>query len=115
MIVRTICTQSLLGGGPDARRLSYDPDEPLRVEARAADERAVDLGLGHQRLGVLRLHAAAIQDTDGLGDLLGRELGDEPAQISVHLGRLTGCRVHARPRGPRRLAGGDGPTHSVAW
>src|SRR5215470_7160473 len=107
-MIRTMCTSSLLGGGGQARRFAYDADEPLHVEAGAADERAVHLGLGHERLGVLGLHAAPVQDTDRLGDLLRCELGEEPAQIPLHLGGLTGRRVDPRADRPHRLVGEHG-------
>src|SRR5215467_7700498 len=103
MMVRTMCTCSLLRGAGETRRLAYDADEALRVQAGAADEGAVHLGLGHQDLGVLGFHAAAVQDADRLGDLLRRELGKETAQIALNLGRLTGRRVDPRADRPDRL------------
>src|SRR6185295_16346836 len=87
MMVRAMYI-SLLGRGADARRLAHDPDEALRVEARTADQGAVDLRLGQQHLGVLGLDAAAVEDANGLRDLLRRELGEQAAQISLDLGRL---------------------------
>src|SRR5215831_752456 len=107
-MIRTMCTSSLLGGTGQARRFAYDADEPLHVEAGAADERAVHLGLGHERLGVLGLHASPVQDTDRLGDLFRRELGEEPAQIPLHLGGLAGRRVDPRADRPHRLVGEHG-------
>src|SRR5256885_10707397 len=85
-MVRAMYIRSLLRRGADARRLANDPDEPLRVEAGAADEGSVPLGLRQQRVGVLGLDAAAIQDTDGLRDFLRRELGQEPPEERLHLG-----------------------------
>ena len=41
------------------------------VERRAADERAVDVGFGHQRLGVARLDRAAVLDADRVGGRCG--------------------------------------------
>src|SRR5206468_7685858 len=107
-MVRAMYIRSLLRRGADARRLANDPDEPLRVEAGAADEGSVHLGLRQQRVGVLGLDAAAIQDTDGLRDFLRRELGQEPAKVRLHLGGLRGCRVDARADRPHRLVGKDG-------
>src|SRR5712664_983893 len=49
-MVRAMYIRSLLDGGADARRLPYDPDESLRVEACAADERPVDLGFRQERI-----------------------------------------------------------------
>src|SRR5262247_4554254 len=96
MMVRTMCTRSLLGGAGQPRRFAYDANEALHVQAGAADERAVHLGLGHQRLGVLGFHAAPVQDADRLGYFLRRELGEESAQITLDLGGLTGRRVDTR-------------------
>src|SRR6266550_6166038 len=103
MMVRTMCTRSLLGGRAESRGLPYDADEALRIEARASDEGSVDLGLGHQGLGILGLHAATIQDAHGLGDFLGPKLGDKPPQIAVHLGGLPRRRVDSRPDRPHGL------------
>src|SRR2546427_2324828 len=85
MMISAMCIRSLLGGGADARRFADDPDESLRVEARAPDERPIDLGLGEESVGVLGLDAAPVQNAHGLRDLLGRELGEEPAQVALHL------------------------------
>ena len=39
-----------------------DLGEAARVEAGAADEGAVDVGLAHEFAGVLRFHAAAVPE-----------------------------------------------------
>src|SRR2546427_10691934 len=87
-MVRTMYIRSLLGRGAESRRLAHDPDEALRVEARAADQGAVDLGLRQEHLGVLGLDAATVQDANGLRDLLRRQLGEQAAVITLHLGGL---------------------------
>ena len=47
-----------------------DLGEAARVEAGAADEGAVDVGLTHEFAGILRFHAAAILDPHSLGCIL---------------------------------------------
>ena len=47
-----------------------DLRKAARVETRPADERAVDVGLAHERRGIFRLHAAAILDADFVGGRL---------------------------------------------
>src|SRR5216110_3019004 len=98
---------SLLRRRAGARRLSHDRDKPLGVQARAADQRAVDLGLGDEVVDVLALDAAPVEDSDRLGDLLRRELREQAPQVPVDLAGLARRRVDARPDGPDRLVGDD--------
>src|SRR2546427_469719 len=100
-------TLSLLRRRAGARRFSHDSNKSRRVQARAADQRAVDLGLGHELVDVLGLDAAAVEDPDALGDLLRPELREQTAQIPVDFAGLARCRVDARPDGPDRLGGED--------
>ena len=84
-----------------ASAVLHDQRELLRIEARAADERAVDLRVRHELADVARLHAPAVLDPDPgrqpvvvprrerLADSL-----DDPAGV----GRLG---VPARCRSPR--------------
>ena len=44
--------------------------EVSRLQGRAADQAAVDLGLSHEALNVGGLHAAAVLDADFLGGTL---------------------------------------------
>ena len=44
-----------------------DLGEAARVEAGAADEGAIDVGLAHEFAGVLWFNTAAILDSDSLG------------------------------------------------
>src|SRR5215470_3098351 len=106
MIVSAINIDSPRSGDA-SRRLLHDGHETLRVEARPADERAVDLTLRQQRLHVVGLHAAAVQNPRTLGDFLGRELRQEPAHVPVDLGRLLRRGVHSGPDGPHRLVRDD--------
>src|SRR5437870_9315880 len=96
-------TLSLLRRRAGARRFSYDSNKSRRVQARAADQRAVDLGLGHEPVDVLGLDAATVEDPDALSDLLRPELREQTAQVPVDLAGLGRCRVDARPDGPDRL------------
>src|SRR3989442_13981678 len=102
-----MATLSLLRRRAGARRFSHDSNKSRRVQARAADQRAVDLGLGHELVDVLGLDAAAVEDPDALGDLLRPELREQTAQIPVDFAGLARCRVDARPDGPDRLVGED--------
>ena len=57
---------------PSARTLLIargfdDLSKTPRVEAGAADEGAVDVGLAHEFAGILRFHAAAVLNPDSLG------------------------------------------------
>ena len=51
----------LLGSGDDAQEL-------VGLQAGPADQRPVDVGLGEQLGGVVRLDAAAVLDADRLGN-----------------------------------------------
>src|SRR4029450_14158693 len=55
--------------------------------------------------GVLGLYAAAVEDANGLRDLLRRELGEQAAQISRDLGRLGRGSVDAGADRPHGLIG----------
>src|ERR671930_1442904 len=98
---------SLLRRGPGARRLPHDSNKSGRAQAGATDQRAVDLGLGDERVDVLGLDAAAVEDPDRLGDLLRGELREQAAQVPVDLAGLGRGRVDARPDGPDGLVGED--------
>src|SRR5204863_3999365 len=103
--INAVNIPSLLRRRAAARRLLDDRDKPRRVQAGATDERAIDFGLGDEALHVLGLDAAAVEDPDGLRDVLRGELGNQPAEVAVHLGRLTGRRVHAGADRPDGLVG----------
>src|SRR5579885_3605204 len=85
----------------------YDAREGRGLEARPADERAVDVGLGHERVDVLRLHAPTIQDAQPRRDRLAREAGHLAANGRVDLLGLCGGRRVPRADGPHRLVGDD--------
>src|SRR5947199_2558961 len=100
-------TLSLLRRRAGARRFSHDRNKSRRVQARAADQRAVDLGLGHEPVDVLGLDAATVEDPDALSDLLRPELREQTAQVPVDLAGLGRWRVDARPDGPDRPVGDE--------
>src|SRR4249919_415287 len=54
--------------GPPSSRL-HDQREVLRIQARTADERSVDLGMRHEAADVARLDAAAVLDANRPADL----------------------------------------------
>ena len=60
----------LVDGRAGLRCVLQDVGEGLRVEAGAADEGAVDLGLGHEGGDVVGLDAAAVEDADVRGGVL---------------------------------------------
>src|SRR5438094_8664697 len=100
-------TLSFLRRRAGSRGLSHGSNKSRRVQARAADQRAVDLGLVREPADVLGLAAATVEDPDALSDLLRPELREQTAQVPVDLAGLGRCRVDARPDGPDRLVGED--------
>ena len=80
-------------------------------QAGASDQRPVDVSLSEQIGGVFGLYAAAVLDTDVVGNRLIISLGEYLAKIEMHLLRLLGGGHFARPDGPNRLVGDDGFCH----
>src|SRR5262245_26579133 len=112
MTCRTVSAMTTLlppRSGPHPRRLLHDTDELRRLEAGAPDEPAVDVRLRQQRLCVVGLDAATIENGYGLGDLLRRQLGEESPQIPMDLRGLRRRGVDARADGPHRLVGEHTP------
>src|SRR5690606_25484753 len=95
------------------RLVTDDRGELLGVEARAADERAVDVGLRHDRGDVAGLHRAPVEHAHAVGDARVVEpaelLADRPADLLRVVGRgdLTGA---DRPDG---LVGDDAARSSL--
>src|SRR3989304_4889818 len=58
-------------------RLPGNGDELIGLEARSADERAVDVRLLHQSFNSGRGHAAAVEDAHRVGDLFTVAVLDE--------------------------------------
>src|SRR6478752_7848865 len=82
-----------------------DSQKLVRLEARAADQRAIDIGGGQQLGGIATLHRATIEQAHGLG------IGDQPAQhlanMRMRCGHLRGGRCLARADRPDRLIDHD--------
>src|SRR5215208_7686720 len=80
-----------------------DRQETLRLQRRAADQAAVDVGLVEKAPGVVGLHAAAVLDAYAGGEVLVPRPGQLLADVGVDLlcllvgGRATGA------DGPDRL------------
>src|SRR5438270_2064441 len=101
---------SMLGRLPGQPILD-DSGELVGVEAGPADERAVDVGLGHELGDVRRLHRAAVLDPDAAGHLVADEAGgDLTDQPDGGLG-VVGRGRAARPDGPDGLVGHDQAGH----
>src|SRR5579872_977572 len=81
----------------------YDFCERDRVEARAAHQHAVDLGLRHERLGVVRFDASAVQNADTPGRVLAKAGAHLTANHGVCLSRHFGRGGLAGPDGPNGL------------
>src|SRR2546425_9354037 len=86
-----------------------DSRELGRVETRAPDECAVDVGLGHEGVDISGFHAAAIEDADAPGRRVGREADELAADGVVHFLRLPRGRGAARADRPDRLVGDHAP------
>ena len=84
-----------------------DLDELLGHQGSAADQTAVDVGLGQQLEGVLVVHGAAVQDGDGTGVLGGVQLADHAADHLADLFRLLGSGGQAGADSPDGLVGDD--------
>src|SRR5690606_8727798 len=94
--------------GPGRVRLvARDAGELLRVEARAADERAVDVGLRHDRGDVRGLHRAAVEDAGRVREVRVVEVAQGAADRAADLLRVLGRRDLARADGPHGLVGDD--------
>src|SRR5262249_14180075 len=84
-----------------------DAREGLGLEARAADEHAVDVGLGHERSGVLGLHAAAVLDANRVGRGVPDDLREHAANGAGDFLRLLGGGRATGADGPDRLVRDD--------
>src|SRR5713101_1576925 len=98
----------LLRGSAPGGRFSRDGDEPWGLERSAAHEGAVDVWLLDEHGRVVGLDAAAVEDAQGLGRLLGGDLGDDPAQVAVDFRGLGGRGVDTGADRPHGLVGQDG-------
>src|SRR5216684_7362093 len=57
------------------RSVLHDRGKRFGIEAGAADQSAVNLRLRHERFGVIRLDAAAVEDTQTLRESVSKSLG----------------------------------------
>src|SRR5690348_13842607 len=63
----------------------HDGSKRHRVEARAAYQRSIDLGLRHQGLDVIGLDAAAIENANGVGGLFAELFPDLRANHAMRV------------------------------
>ena len=71
----------------------HDLGKAARIEAGAADEGAVDVGLAHEFAGILRFHAAAVLNPNSLGRGLIGHFAQDVANERVRFLCLLGCCV----------------------
>src|SRR5215475_3560721 len=82
------------------------------IQTGAANEGAVNIGLGHQRSNVLRSHTATVLDTHRVRDGLTPYLREQRAQETMHLLSLARRRSHASTNRPQGLIGQHDLRHS---
>src|SRR5881296_661615 len=85
----------------------HDTGEGGGVKARPADQGAVDVGLRHERVDVLRLDAAAVEDAHPLRGGGRGETHQLPANGMVDFLRLPRGRGAAGADRPHRLVGDE--------
>src|SRR6266850_2598489 len=85
----------------------HDAGEDRGIEARAADERAIDVGLRHEGIDIIRLDAAAVEEADALRRRRRGAAADLAADGIVDLLRLSGRGGAAGADRPHRLVGDD--------
>src|SRR5262245_56120559 len=88
-----------------------DLEEAPRVEARAADQGAVDVWEFGQRLDVVRLHATAVEDVTPLRRVRPEPLPQPAPDVRVRLLGLLRRRVPAGTDRPYRFVGDDQLRH----
>src|SRR5580693_5657480 len=82
-----------------------DPDEISGIQAGPADQRPVDVRLGHDRGHVIGLHRPAIQNTHTSGRFAAVNGGNAVSDRAAHLLGVLRRGHLARPDGPDRLIG----------
>src|SRR5262245_13741187 len=92
---------------PPPSLILHDAGEGHRIEARTTHERPIDVRLGHERIDVLGLHAAPVEDPDAVGRRARGAGADLAADGVMDLLRLCGCRGPAGADRPHRLVGDD--------
>src|SRR5262245_8655982 len=89
----------------------YDGDEARRLQARASHQNPVDIGFLSELGGIVSLHAAPVEDSNGLSEILRPDLGHEATEITVDLRSLGRRRVHPGSDGPDGLICKRAPPH----
>jgi len=89
------------GGGLD------DGAEVVGFEGGAADESAVDVGLGDEFGGVGGFHAAAVEDAGALRGGVVEDVGEDFAALCVSVLCVVGCGGFAGADGPDGFVGDD--------
>jgi aldose 1-epimerase len=89
----------------DLTLVLHDGRKRIRLQARAAYQRAVNLFLTDQRRRIVRLDAAAVENAHGSGDIGSQQLGHFGANDLVRVDGNLRRRRLARADGPHRLIG----------
>ena len=84
-----------------------DAGKLLRDEGGAADQTAVHVGLGHQIMGVLVVHGAAVEDAQALRCLSAEDLFHSAADGANGVVGVLGRGGQAGADGPNGLVGDD--------
>src|SRR5438876_5752905 len=95
------------GQATSGRLVVDDPQEGFGLQAGAADESAVDVGLGHEPVDVVGLDAATVEDPHRGRRRLSVGAGDALADDGVDLLGLGGSGGAAGADGPHRLVGDE--------
>src|SRR5580765_4010506 len=101
---RLLLESAALGGGH-----LRDGDEARGLQAGAAYEDTVDVRPLGERLGIVGLDAAPIEDADALGELPRSQFRDQPPQVAVDFTGLTRRRGEACADCPDGLVGEAAP------
>src|ERR1035441_7527105 len=94
-------------GARPSMLILHDRAEGLGIERRSTDQRAVDAFGGHQRVGVVGLYGAAVEDAELAGELLAEGLRNFAADDGVGVGGDFGRRGFSGADGPDGLVGND--------
>src|SRR3954469_7055215 len=81
-------------------RAFNDLGKAARIEAGAADQRTVDVRLGHQFPGVVRFHTASVLDPDFVSRGFIGNFSEHLANKNVGFLGLLGCGGLASPNSP---------------
>ena len=92
---------------PATGSVFHDARKRLRVQRGAANQCAVNFGLRHQSLDVLRLYRPAIQNAQVVGQFLSKGFGSFTTDQGVGLGSKLGCGGLAGSNGPNGFVGDD--------